>query len=62
MTPQDLLDHFKTQRAIADFFGLGTSTVSEWFQMGAVPSGRQYEAQVRTAGLLVADVPKREAA
>lgn len=62
MTPQDLLKHFKTQRAIADFFGLGTSTVSEWFQAGVIPAGRQYEAQVRTAGLLMADVPKREAA
>jgi hypothetical protein len=54
MTPQDLLDHFGTQKKIADFFGCSTSTVNEWFQRGEVPSGRQFEAQVKTAGLLVA--------
>lgn len=54
MTPQDLLEHFGTQRKIADFFGCSTSTVSDWFQSGEIPPGRQYEAQVKTAGLLMA--------
>lgn len=54
MTPQDLIDHFGSQRKIADFFKCSTSTVSDWFQAGEVPAGRQYEAQVRTAGVLIA--------
>ncbi len=54
MTPKDLLDHFGTQRAIAKFFNCSASTVNEWFQNNDVPIGRQFEAQVRTAGVLVA--------
>ena len=54
MTPNDLLHHFGSQAAIAKFFQCGTSTVAEWFANGKVPMGRQYEAQVRTAGVLMA--------
>jgi len=58
MTPQDLLDQFGTQKAVAEFFNCSTSTVNEWFANDEIPAGRQYEAQVRTAGRLMADSSK----
>jgi hypothetical protein len=54
MTPQDLIEHLGTQKAIAEFFNCSASTVNEWFFNGFVPLGRQYEAQVKTAGKLQA--------
>ena len=57
MTPNDLLKFFGTQTAIAEFFGIAQPSVAEWFEKNRVPDGRQYEAQVRTAGRLVAIPP-----
>lgn len=54
MTPKDLLSHFGTQKEIAEFFGIEQPSVAEWFKRGEVPIGRQYEAQVKTAGRLLA--------
>lgn len=60
MTPSDLIAHFGTQQAIADFFGVSQPSVALWFAKGEVPLGRQYEAQVRTVGRLVAVRPLNE--
>jgi len=57
MTPNELLKFFGTQTAIAEFFGITQASVAEWFVRDQVPAGRQYEAQVRTAGRLVAIPP-----
>lgn len=54
MTLDQLLDHFKTQAAIAEFFDISEPAVSRWFKDGVVPDGRQYELQVKTAGKLMA--------
>jgi len=52
MKPIDLLNHFGNQAAIARFFNVSPMSVSEWFKNDEIPMGRQYEAQVRTAGVL----------
>ncbi len=62
MTYQQVLDFFgggalsKAARAL----DLPVSTVSEW--RDGVPYGRQCEIQIRTAGKLVAEQPKRNGA
>jgi hypothetical protein len=58
MTPQDLLNHFGTKTAIAQFFDIELPAVSRWFADNEVPLGRQYEAQVKTAGRLLAHDPR----
>lgn len=60
MTPQDLLDHFKTKAAIARFFDVKPPSVQDWFDKGVVPYGRQCEAQLRTCGVL--HISKKKAA
>jgi len=37
MTPQDLLQHFGSQSAIAKALGCKQQTVFEWFEKGQVP-------------------------
>jgi len=54
MTPNDLLKHFGTQAAVARYFGISAPSVHAWFVANTVPQGRQYEAQMRTGGALLA--------
>ena len=56
MLPQDLIEHFKTENVseIARMLGKPPSTVHAWFQDNRIPSGVQFELQVRTAGALQA--------
>jgi DNA-binding transcriptional regulator YdaS (Cro superfamily) len=56
MTPKDVVEHFGgTQVKAAAALGISQASVSEWFQIGYVPLGRQYELQVLTGGRLRAD-------
>lgn len=57
MTPQDLLVFFGSKSAIARALGCKPNSVSEWFDAGQVPDGRQYQAQIATNGALKADQP-----
>lgn len=57
MTPQDLIGFFGSQAKVAEFFGIEPAAVCKWAAHGEVPIGRQYEAQVRTAGRLAAMTP-----
>ena len=43
LTPDDLLDHFGTQVAIARALGISEGAVSRWFTLGVVPMLRQYQ-------------------
>ena len=43
LTPDDLLDHFGTQVAIARALGISEGAVSRWFTLGVVPALRQYQ-------------------
>ena len=57
MTPQDLLQHFGSQSAIAKALGCKQQTVFEWFEKGQVPEGRQYQTELATGGALRATRP-----
>lgn len=58
MTPQDLLDLYKSQAAIARAAGIKQPSVAEWFALGVVPRTRQYQFEVLTEGRLKAAPPE----
>jgi hypothetical protein len=51
---QDLVDHFGTQRKVAEALGISKQLASYWKRAG-IPIGRQYEIQVLTGGKFRAD-------
>lgn len=57
MTPQEALDHFKTQSEIAHVLECSPAAVTEWFKEQKIPDGRQYQLQLATKGVLKADLP-----
>lgn len=57
MSPQELVSHYGTQSAAAKALGCGQSTVAEWCGEGSIPEGRQYQIELATGGVLVADKP-----
>jgi DNA-binding transcriptional regulator YdaS (Cro superfamily) len=57
MSPKEALDHFKTQAEIARVLGVKPPSVSEWFDLGVFPEGRQYQLELATKGKLRADLP-----
>lgn len=61
MSPQNLLDHYKTQAAIAKAAGIKQPSVAEWFANDEVPLTRQFQFEVLTDGALRADRPTEAA-
>jgi len=57
MTPNDLLTEWRTKAEIARVLGVEPPSVSEWFEKGEVPEGRQYQIQLASGGRLKADKP-----
>jgi len=57
MTPEQAIKHFKTQSRLARALGKKQSSVNEWFTNGKIPDGAQYQIELATAGMLVADKP-----
>jgi DNA-binding transcriptional regulator YdaS (Cro superfamily) len=57
MTPNEALQYFRTKTKIGMALGLAPSTVSEWFEIGYIPEGRQYQIELATNGDLKADKP-----
>ena len=57
MTPAQVLRHFGTQAEIARVLGVKPPSVSEWFDDGIIPEGRQYQLQLASDGALTADMP-----
>lgn len=57
MSPQQVLDEFKSKSEIARVVGVTPASVQEWFEDGEVPEGRQYQLHVATSGRLQADKP-----
>lgn len=57
MSPQELLAHYGTQAAAAKALGCAQSTVAEWCTDGSIPEGRQYQIELATNRILVADKP-----
>lgn len=54
MKPKDLIQFFGTRRAVCDFFGIKNQSLQEWIDDDRVPMRRQYEAQIKTTGRLMA--------
>lgn len=54
MTYDDLIQHFKTQRAVAETLGLTQPSISDWKERG-VPHLRQIQIETITRGKLRAD-------
>lgn len=61
MTPKQALRHFGTQAEIARVLGVKPPSVSEWFDLGALPEGRQYQLELASNGALRADLPANRA-
>ncbi|HQR22432.1 MAG TPA: Cro/CI family transcriptional regulator [Burkholderiaceae bacterium] len=57
MTPSEALEHFHTKAEIARVLGITPPSVSEWFDAGEIPEGRQYQLEIASGGLLRADLP-----
>jgi hypothetical protein len=57
MNPKELIDHFGGIGATARALSVKAPSVSEWKAKGAVPIGRQFQAEVLTGGALRAVRP-----
>lgn len=57
MSPKQALKFFGTQATIARVLGVKAPSVSEWFDLGYLPEGRQYQLELASAGALRADLP-----
>lgn len=52
MTPNDLLNHYKTKAEIARACGIHPVSVGQWFDTGVVPALRQFQIEEATGGKL----------
>jgi DNA-binding transcriptional regulator YdaS (Cro superfamily) len=57
MTPDDALKFFGSKSEIARALGVQPPSVSEWFDNGEIPEGRQYQLELATEGKLKASRP-----
>ena len=57
MRKQDVIEHFGSQRAIAEALDISEQAVSAWDD--EIPEGRQFQLQVITGGKLQAN-PQKE--
>lgn len=55
MKPQDVIKHYKTQKAAADALGIGQSAVANWVMRDKIPDLSQLRIEVATGGKLKAD-------
>ena len=58
MTPEIVLEHFKTKAEIARSIDITPQAVQQWFDSGRIPFGRQFQIQVITKGKLKATKTK----
>ena len=58
MTFQDLVDHYGSQKQVAEALGISKQLASYWKRVG-IPIGRQYEIQILTGGKFRADPAHR---
>lgn len=58
MDPQKVIDHFGgTQASAAKALGVAQSSIAEWVAKGEVPEGRQYQIEIASEGVILADKP-----
>lgn len=55
MTPQQVIEHFGSQQAVAIALSVSQPAVAAWVATGSVPPGRQAQLQIITGGKLVAE-------
>jgi predicted site-specific integrase-resolvase len=63
MKTSDLLNHFKTQQAVADALGIAQASIAKWIRRGYVPHLRQLQLENFTRGALKAEagiLPRRK--
>lgn len=58
MRKQDVIEHFGSQRAIAEALDISEQAVSAWED--EIPEGRQFQIQIITGGKLVAKPQPKE--
>lgn len=56
ITRQQLLDHFKTAQAVADFFGISRQAFYDWGE-GPIPELRQLQAANRLPDVFGPEAP-----
>ena len=55
MTPQQVIDFYKNQEAIAEAAMCSQAAISKWFRKGYVPLRSQRLLEHRSGGMLTAD-------
>ena len=55
MKPQDVIKHYKTQKAAAAALGYGQSAVANWVARDQIPALSQLRIEALTGGKLKAD-------
>ena len=63
MKPQDVLNHYRTQQAVADALHIDQASIAKWVKKDAVPQLRQLQLESLTGCALKAEksiLPKRE--
>jgi transcriptional repressor of cell division inhibition gene dicB len=55
MKYEDLMDYFKSKRAIANAIDVSVQAVHTWWEKGKIPKGRQFQFEIITEGKLKAD-------
>lgn len=56
MTIHELIQHFRTQKGVADALGVRQPAVSKWLSKGRVPLAAQVVAEEVTGGVLRANL------
>lgn len=62
MKPNDVLDYYRTQEAVADALDIAQASISKWITNGHVPHLRQLQLERHSGGALKADagiLPRR---
>lgn len=57
MSPQEAIEYFGTQNALAAALGVTQPTISGWKTTGQIPVPRQFQLEVVTEGKLKAERP-----
>ncbi len=57
MKPADAIRHFGSISKLARALGLAPPTIHDWVNNGEIPESRQYQVQLASNGVLLADKP-----
>lgn len=57
MTPDQAIQFFGSKSKLARAVGAAPSSISEWVANDEIPEGRQYQIELISKGVLLADKP-----